>query len=92
MTERQVRSLIEKLSRLTENRGATKEEAARAAAKVRDLKARLPKSRPVYVEGWPGQPTCEHQPDRATYYHNQTLVCRKCGSLYHPEVYVWSRL
>jgi len=93
MTDAQARSLIEKLSRLTENRGATKAEALMARKKIAELAAKLtPQYRPVYVEGWPGQPQCDHIPDRATYHNNKSLVCKKCGYLYHPDVHVWRKL
>lgn len=102
MTHTKTRELIEKLQRLTEARGATKAEAALAAEKVKRLQATLPKARPshpgvkaytVYVDGWPGQPKCEHQPDRANYYRTKgKMVCRKCGCEYLPDVHVWRKL
>lgn len=94
MTETQTRNLIAKLSRLTEARGATPAEAACAREKVARLEQTLPKTTrpyrdPVYVEGWPGQPVCDHYPDRARYDVDKKLVCRKCGHMYIPSLDMW---
>jgi len=76
MTDAQARSLIEKLSRLTEARGATQAEALRAREKIRVLNDRLD-LRPlgVYVEGWPGEVTCSHP---VRYQFGTALVCGVC--------------
>ena len=94
MSDAQTRRLIEKLRRLTVARGATPHEAEVAKKKADDLEARLHKpdgfvKQKVYVEGWPGQPKCEHVPSRTSWEKSRTLVCKKCGCLYHPEHHAW---
>jgi hypothetical protein len=76
MTDGQARSLIEKLSRLTENRGATKAEALSARKKIAELAAKLtPRYQGLYVEGWPGQPVCTH---KIVYRFGPHFVCGVC--------------
>lgn len=78
MTDRQARSLIEKLSRLTEDRGATKAEALCARKKMAELAATLtPRYQGLYVEGWPGQPVCAHTTIYRFGPHTICGVCRK---------------
>lgn len=95
MNDDQIRKLIEKLRRLTTARGATEAEAKAAKKKAADLEARLPKTRhpeqKIYVDGWPGQPHCDHIADRTTYQKNKKLVCKKCGCEYVPDVHVWKK-
>ena len=81
--------LIEKLSRLTVERGATEAEARAAREKIVVLKAKsVPPNyfssnycystvhRGKYVEGWPGQKHCEHR----TYARcGPYYVCHQCG-------------
>jgi hypothetical protein len=76
MTDPQARSLIEKLSRLTEARGATKAEALSARKKIAELAAKLtPRYQDLCVEGWPGQPVCTH---KIVYRLGLHLVCGVC--------------
>ena len=72
---------IEKLSRLTEARGATRSEAHAALAKIRVLKERLyPRPAGVYVEGWPGEVTCSHQ---VWYQFGIHSICATCRKTFH---------
>jgi len=89
---------IQKLSALTEARGATKAEAATAQAKIAEIRERIRKEReakaaeihklfhqaPKYVEGWPGQKPCEH---RRYSLHNRTgmAVCHDCHMAFIPS-------
>jgi hypothetical protein len=67
---------IEKLSRLTEARGATAAEALLARQKIAVLTARkIAASHGVYVEGWPGQPVCLHE---VVYRFGSADICGVC--------------
>ena len=77
------RALIEKLKRLTVERGATPAEAARALEKIAHLEETLGTERPgFYVNGWPGQKNCPHPRWRFDP-KGSALHCTVCNCLFY---------
>lgn len=79
MNEWKKNSLIEKLSRVTQARGATQAEASLAAEKIRQLQGLKPRRPEVYVDGWPGQPKCAHRMLKSVDTRRGVAVCAQCG-------------